>query len=146
MMREIKFRGKRVDNGDWVTGDLLQIEEDCRIWDYDITDNGVSDTLRLYEIWHNVDPATIGQYTGRNVKGVPVFQDDIGKNIDGVFLVVWDNEKSAYMMNFYSYPNEQLYLEEMWDDTEIIGNIHDNPGLLEEFIQFIRRPKRKGVE
>jgi len=72
------------------------------------------------------------QYTGRKVKNEQeVYEGDIGKNIDGIFLVTWSKEKSAFVIHFYNYPNETLYLEEMWDDSEIIGNMYENPELLE---------------
>ena len=144
-MREILFRGfyeykngkettyingKEI-KGKWVYGDLVK----C------MTDNGecigIKDTI--YEVNTNrcnlipniVIPETVGQFTGKTVKTGKAFEGDIGKSIDGLFLVRWSEEKSAFVMNFYDYPYEELYLEEMWEDSEIIGNIHDNPELLE---------------
>ena len=124
-MRDIWFRGKRLDNKDWVYGYYFSSDE----------------MPKRGEIGHfikcglnaefMVDPSTVGQFTGKRVKSGEVFDGDIGKSIDGIFLVAWSEEKSAFVMHFYDYPNETLYLEEMWDDSEIIGTIHDKPNLLE---------------
>lgn len=125
-MREILFRGKRVDNGEWVEGYYKlcghlvgTIEED------------IYPTITPFNKYgYIVDPKTVGQFTGKTVKNGKVFDGDICKSIDGIFLVCWDEEKSAFVMRFLEYPFETLYLEEMWDDAEIIGNIHENPELL----------------
>ena len=112
-MREILFRGKRIDNGDWVYGFLVDAKH-------------IGDWIEA----EPVHPETVAQFTGKTVKNGRVFEGDIGKSIDGIFLVCWDEEKSAFVMRFLEYPFETLYLEEMWDDAEIIGNIDDNPELL----------------
>lgn len=125
-MREMLFKGKRIDNGQWVEGSYCHAEKLDRSGDehfiIEYSANGSS---------HRVDPVTVGQYTGKVVKTGKVFDGDIGKSIDGIFLVYWDDEKAAFVMRFNEYPYETLYLEEMWDDAEIIGNIHDNPELME---------------
>ena len=125
-MRKIKFRGKRTDDGEWVYGYLVKTKDSV----YICYDGQYDDDLFLSpeNILIQVDPATVGQYTGKAVKNGEVCQDDIGKSIDGTFLVVWDEEKAAFMMQFCD--GERLYLEEMWDNSEVIGNIHDNPDLL----------------
>lgn len=125
-MREILFRGKMKDNGEWVEG--------CLHFQWGDTTNDGRATKDAYILGMRgevaeVDPETVGQYTGKTVKNGKVFDGDIGKSIDGIFLVCWDEEKAAFVMRFYDYPNETLYIEEMWDDAEIIGNIHDNPEL-----------------
>ena len=117
-MREILFRGKRTDDGEWVYGDVQH--------DYDGSPRCISDYCGA----NPVDPATVGQYTGKSVKTGKVFDGDIGKSIDGLFLVCWDDEKAAFVMRFLEYPYETLYIEEMWDDAEVIGNIHDNPDMI----------------
>ena len=114
------FRGKRVDNLEWAEGFYVReaghfIKE---------LPSAVSTPIHL------VYPDTVGECTGKSVKTGKVFEGDIGRSIDGLFLVRWDEEKAAFVMDFYDYPYETLYLEEMWDDAEIIGNIHDNPELL----------------
>lgn len=127
-MREHLFRGKRVDGAAWVYGVPWEAVNGTGLWYMSGPQQFDGETIMAHI---QVDPATVGQYTGKDVKSGKVFQDDIGKSIDGLFLVLWSEEKAAYIMQFYDYPNEQLYLEEMWDDAEIIGNIHDNPELLE---------------
>lgn len=124
-MREILFRGKRIDNGEWVYGYLYCFYNFKRTVFQILRDrtNCIPDAVEVI-------PETVGQYTGKTVKNGKVFDGDIGKSIDGIFLVCWDEEKSAFVMRFFDYPYATLYLEEMWDDAEIIGNIHDNPELI----------------
>lgn len=111
-MREILFRGKMIISGEWAFSKCPTATMCCGVERYDFI------------------PETVGQFTGKTVKNGKVFDGDICKSIDGIFLVCWDEEKSAFVMRFLEYPFETLYLEEMWDDAEIIGNIHDNPELL----------------
>lgn len=119
-MRAILFRGKRKAGDYWICGDLRQWSEKRK----GILDYSLGGTAEVY-------PETVGQFTGKTVKNGKVFDGDICKSIDGIFLVCWNDEKAAFVMRFLEYPFETLYLEEMWDDAEIIGNIHDNPELLE---------------
>ena len=130
-MREILFRAKSNygNVGEWEYGLVAQPH---------VTENGIVTSYYFTKICENgwtsqrtVSANTIGQYTGLTDKnGTKIFEDDFAKNIDGLFLVCWDKEKSAFVMRFQEYPYETLYLEEMWEDSEVIGNIHDNPELL----------------
>ena len=134
-MREIIFRGKRVDNGEWVYGAYSAYDSRHNYYNGQVEcEVAFMPSIIAYDdecFWYHVDPATVGQITGKTVKNGKVFDGDVLKNIDGFSLVSWDEEKSAFVMRLYEYPYETLYLEEMWDDSEIIGNIHDNPELLE---------------
>ena len=121
-MREILFRGRgntKYNDGEWYYGvPIRDFEGDWQI----CTDNSK----------RTVIPETIGQYTGLADKnGTKIFEGDIGRRRDDIFLIDWSEEKAAFVMIFYDYICEILYLEEMWDDAEVIGNIHDNPELLE---------------
>lgn len=121
-MREILFRGRgntKYNDGEWYYGVPIRDFEG----DWQICTNNSKMT---------VIPETIGQYTGLADKnGTKIFEGDIGRRRDDIFLIDWSEEKAAFVMIFHDYICEILYLEEMWDDAEVIGNIHDNPELLE---------------
>lgn len=130
-MREILFRGKRIDNGEWVEG--LPFGSI-----YGGFFNGaicaIRQTVEKYGDVHDVVLETVGQYTGLTDKnGKRIFEGDIVTYIGEVCLVKWDDETAKFVLE-----NENLVcdFEEVWcnrlkSQIEVIGNIHDNPELLE---------------
>ena len=130
-MREILFRGKRLDNGAWETGSLVIVRMDCHDAQYYIADKMTG--------YHTpVDPSTVGQYTGMKDKnGKRIFEGDIAKVLQGkdkdIAYVGFEN--GAFML----YPKTgNIYERTLWEywyndwDVEVIGNITDNPELLEK--------------
>ena len=118
MKRAIKFRGKRLDNGKWIYGDLHQFygRPDKAIWPIDEDD------------WIEVDPATVGQYTGVNDEhGTNVFEGDIIRHGDELFVIVfgdgcfWRKGQTDTM---------ELHTILGMGEFEILGNIHDNVELV----------------
>ena len=130
-MREILFRGKRLDNGAWETGSLVIVRMDCHDAQYYIADKMTG--------YHTpVDPSTVGQYTGlKDKNGERIFEWDVAKVLQGkdkdIAYVGFEN--GAFML----YPKTgNIYERTLWEywyndwDVEVVGNITDNPELLEK--------------
>jgi uncharacterized phage protein (TIGR01671 family) len=122
-MREILFRGKRIDNGEWVFGSLL-VEGDGR--KIVVPKKGM---VGCFVIMYPIDPKTVGQYTGLEDKnGVKIFEGDIVQDELGkVFLVEY--VRFGYVLKQIGEPWCRFPYE--YDEYEVIGNIYDNPDLLE---------------
>ena len=130
-MREILFRGKRMDNGKWVEGDLAhcngiraQNPIVC-IWETD--EDGLYN-----EAW--VDPCTVGQFTGLTDKnGNRIFEGDIVKAMSVPMLVIFDEESAHFFARYYMDGHKDCFENTLYghDRLTVIGNIHDNPELME---------------
>ena len=138
-MREILFRGKRIDSGEWVYGTMYKIAIDINPFILTGGKRGCS---------YQVDEETVGQYTGlKDNNGKRIFEGDMIKPFDdeidkmvvefhhGQFLLCLYGER-GYMAE-YGWEEEGNYgcfeaepLSSYGDDIVIIGNIHDNPELL----------------
>ena len=130
-MRTIKFRGKRLDGSGWVYGDLIHenngnvaIKTNLDTWDEN------DDNIEPYGEYVLVKSYTVGQYIWLNdINGKSIYEGDIvrGINARNILVVEWDEEYSEFMMvNKTDYQQYSIYQE-----CEIIGNIHDNPELPE---------------
>ena len=95
-MREVVFKGKRTDNGEWVEGAYMPHYYSTRYGKVAAIFTNDDVLCKTYRF--PVDPETVGQYTGKVVKTGKVFDGDIGKSIDGIFLVYWDDEKAAFVL------------------------------------------------
>lgn len=133
-MREILFRGKRIDNGEWVEGSLFNAKEDMFIiphgnkYRYDELEGLAFDVYGC-----KVNPSTVGQYTGLVDKnGVKIFEGDLIRSTETgeTAIVQWFSEHSAFMI-WCKTSNQVGFLYECEKSIiEIIGNIHDNPELM----------------
>lgn len=143
-MREILFRGKRVDNGEWMEGDLIQRRYKTYIHpkanSFRVSETGLSKLIVLREVY----PETVGQYTGLTDKnGKKIFEGDILQDKFGQIKIVdYSDEWGAFRTCFVRALNEEgkivatvggaSFVGTIWRKYEVIGNIHDNPELLEE--------------
>lgn len=128
-MREILFRGKTktIKRGEWIEGSLVNTydwytrEQHCFIVDDDYED---------HDEWE-VDPQTVGQYTGlKDKNGKLIFEGDIYHHgdLNIKYIVQWlDSGFKGKQLKSSSHAG----LEYWADKIEIIGNIHDIPELLE---------------
>ena len=131
-MRTIKFRGKRIDNFLFVTGDI-SVHPDTIF----ITDN-ISRTISV------VHSDSIGQFTGLFDKnGVEIYEGDIlldvefdenNNDISDKFPVVYDSSKCQFAIdNSFKKDGSSLvnFIEYFGvENLKVVGNIHDNPELL----------------
>lgn len=143
MGREIKFRGIsviKINKGEWVYG----------YYNQSIMSNGVKVTeIRelagerpTYQVFCEVDPATVGQYTGlKDKNGKEIWENDIIRGVDGSIGVIRYGDHFDFevdnRVNFFGYyvdfPRFQLSLtadSEGW--AEVIGNEWENPELIKE--------------
>lgn len=123
-VRTIIFRGKRIDNGEWVYGDLQH--------DY----NGEPRCISDYCGANPVDPSTVGQYTGlKDKNGKRIFEGDIlGTRYyylspDNVAVEVVKWICNGWAIQEGDYPPTMLEEDEIMPYSEVIGNVHDNKEL-----------------
>jgi uncharacterized phage protein (TIGR01671 family) len=137
-MREIEFRGKRLDTGEWVYGYYR-----CIAWNFDSPTHQIINGNTFY----GVDPATVGQYTGlRDKKCKKIYEGDIIR-----IRETKEDDWEIYVVKYYGdegYPAFDTDPQINCDcnglsyamaacEVEIIGNIHDNPELLESDIILV---------
>ena len=130
-MREILFRGKRVDNGEWVYGYLLH----RIIWGNDVFIIRVEDNGFDSYIEYGVFPETVGQYTGITDKnGTKIFEGDlVSTDIARPFLIV-EFRDGCFMFNCNDGDTDYYDImlpildesQTVYKYGEVIGNIHDN--------------------
>ncbi|MGF0347674.1 YopX family protein [Rhodococcus sp. IEGM1300] len=129
-MRDYKFRGKSIETGEWVYGSLLSNGDNAYIVMSLYT---LNDALLSIE-HHQVHPETVGQYTSINdTTGVKIFEQDI---VDCKIQNQKDFGEVKYseMLGAYFLVGLNRSDTELWGASKkiIIGNIHDNPELVQE--------------
>lgn len=130
-MREIIFRGKSVNDGKWHEGSYISMLNKEYIADVQLHD---IEEIKLEKAMNEVDPESLGQFTGViDQHGTKVFEGDICEVIflQGWFevaVVVWHKDQQRYRLD---PETGKTYSFSIPRSIKVIGNIHDNPGLLE---------------
>ena len=146
-MREILFRGKRIDNGEWVYGDLINNHDGRKFVGEVVVDDYKGTANDTYEAgigFVEVDPETVGQFTGLTDKnGKKIFEGDIVEAHDNLpFFDGCNSEEICYNGKVMYTDDQGMYVCEgnengnalcalNLDECVVIGNAIDNPELLE---------------
>lgn len=121
-MREILFKAKRLDNGEWVCGFLVPMWGQMHIIDRDFENTA-----------YPIDDPTICQYTGLTDKnGKRIWENDIVRlGEDEDLLIKWSERYAGWCLQQNKWMFEHFFGEAVDEGTcEVVGNIFDNPELL----------------
>lgn len=129
-MKEELFKAKRKDNGEWIQGSLLVLDDgsyriatSCLIGDFENV---------LTVCAYDVDPDTVCQCTGLTDKnGNKIWDNDVVQvpREDEYFRIEWNEDTASYVMNSNTLT---VTFDNYWShEVEVIGNIFDNKELLE---------------
>lgn len=139
-MREDLYRGKRIDNGEWIYWNRFGRLTDINGEPIRVEIN--TSALRPYAFYVNelplIDEETVGQYTGLTDKnGKKIFEGDIikDKEVRRIYMIGYNEDLMEYAFLYYHKELKNIYCGGFASKTdgksiEVIGNIHDNFELL----------------
>lgn len=123
---EIKFRGKRIDNGEWVYGDLIHTPENTtRIVWFELKGELPLDVD--YNSFNKVViPETVGQYIGKIKTEQEIYINDLVKHGETIRIVEYRNGNTCLIRQ----NKQDSILLSFSENPKKVGNIFDNPELL----------------
>ena len=148
MARQILFRGRRVENGEWIYGtgftnflNMLPNKQGCWLWcDYNYHDGPGKG-------WLEISPDSLGQFTGLQIQGKNVFEGDIVRlcprpGVEQHFVIYWSVVYMAFCVHNLEYADTSDG-NDLWSvidlahnsaeaTIELIGNRFDNPTLMKK--------------
>lgn len=123
-MREIEYRGKRKDNEQWIYGNLIRWGDNR----YSIMPIPMHVELAFSN--YEVIPETVGQYTClKDKNGVKIYEGYILNHDGDLWLVKYLEEDGMFVLIWENITENFSNMNSKW--FEVIGNIYDNPELLE---------------
>jgi len=135
-MKEYKFRGKRIDNGEWVYGVPLFYGDGIFISTGELKNNNGADwRIKAFE----VDPETVGQYTehldsnkkeiySKDIVEANIYSDEVPQILD----VYYNDFMTAFVIDYVDSDSEVVPIGFFAGSLRIIGNSIENPELLEK--------------
>lgn len=133
------FRGKRIDNGEWVIGNCIDDGVTGQVFIHTVG-NSVNESDKVGEegclqfVAFEVAQATICQCTGlKDKNGNLIWENDVVSYCDCTkedYVIAWEQNKACF--EYQEYSCSMMNFDELSGcEVEVIGNIFDNPELLE---------------
>lgn len=133
MNREIKFRGKRIKNAEWITGSLFTRNTEAWIFSGDDIDCFDGECSMWVDIDSEVVLKTVGQYTGlKDKNGKEIYEGDMVRHrgYNGMKISVVAFSDGCFNVGRHQGSSTKETPMLITANCEVIGNIHDNPELL----------------
>ena len=119
-MREILFKGKRIDDGAWVSGFYFFDTNGGHYIQHPFETIDGEHGYKSYE----VDPETVGEFTGiKDYNGRRIFENDIVKTMYGNGVVSFSNGHFYVFVKDWGVPPVDRFMT-------VVGNVYDNPKIL----------------